>query len=130
MLLVTYGRIFANVRRAAAGLLKVGIPVSVLKLTKIKPIEEECAAIAADYQNVLFFEEGIRSGGAGEAFGIMLMNRGFTGFYDNTAIDDFVPICTPQSGLRQAGLDAESIFDHVSGVCQKTERINSWARTV
>jgi 1-deoxy-D-xylulose-5-phosphate synthase len=130
VLLVTYGRIFANVRRAAAGLLKVGIPVSVLKLTKIKPIEEECAAIAADYQNVLFFEEGIRSGGAGEAFGIMLMNRGFTGFYDNTAIDDFVPICTPQSGLRQAGLDAESIFDHVSGVCQKTERINSWARTV
>lgn len=122
ILLVTYGRVFANVRKAAEKLRASGIPVSVLKLTRIMPIEAECAKTASSYERVYFFEEGIRSGGAGESFGMMLLKLNYTGNYKNVAIDGFVPLCYTLSGLKNAGLDAESIEKLVRAGCMDCER--------
>ncbi len=130
ILLATYGRIFANVRKAAEMLYDFGIPVSVLKLTRIMPVEEECAIIASGYDKVFFFEEGIRNGGIGELFGSMLIGRRYAGHYENTAIEGFVPPCSPNIGLQRAGLDAESIVNRVSAACSECETNNRWARTV
>jgi 1-deoxy-D-xylulose-5-phosphate synthase len=130
ILLVTYGRIFANVRNAASKLKAMGIPVSILKLTRIKPIDKECIELAAEYNKIYFFEEGIRWGGIGESFGLMLMENNYSGMYKITAIENFVPMCSVQSGLHRAGLDTESIVNLVVGNCDFTEREKSWARTV
>lgn len=113
-LLVTYGRIFANVRQAAEALTREDMPADVLKLTKIKPLEEECITLAAGYDRIFFFEEAIRSGGVGESFGAHLLAGGYTGRYTVTAIDSFVPVCKPESGLRHAGLDKTGIIRTVS----------------
>lgn len=114
ILIVTYGRIFANVRQAAEALNKEGTPVSVLKLTRIMPLAEECVALAAGYGRIFFFEEAIRSGGVGESFGAHLLAIGYTGRYTITAIDGFVPVCKPESGLRRLGLDKAGVIRIVS----------------
>ncbi len=110
VLLVTYGRIFANVLTAAEQLAKKGIAVSVLKLNRIKPIDAECVSLAMPYHRVIFFEEGIRSGGIGEWFGAQLAQRLFARVYEVHAIDGFVGVCKTEAGLRHAGLDAESVI--------------------
>ena len=109
-LLVTYGRIFATVREAARRLNGEGKPVSVLKLTRVLPLEPECIRTAQRYKRVIFFEEGIRSGGLCEHFGAKLMNVSYTGLYQSVAIDTFVPVCRPERGLAANGLDLEGIL--------------------
>ena len=105
----TYGRIFANVLAAAKELLRQGLPVSVLKLTRIQPLDEECIQIARRYSHVIFFEESSRRGGIGEYVGSRLMADRFSGSYRVRAIEGFMTTCSTASGLRQAGLDVEGI---------------------
>lgn len=114
VLLVTYGRIFANVLAAAERLAADGIAVSVLKLNRIKPVDPDCIKLALPYYRVLFFEEGIRAGGIGEWFGSQLAQNGFARAYEIHAIEGFGDVCTTEAGLRHAGLDAESIVRAVS----------------
>ncbi|MDD2361908.1 MAG: 1-deoxy-D-xylulose-5-phosphate synthase [Oscillospiraceae bacterium] len=130
VLLITYGRIFANVKKAADDLHASGISVSLLKLTRILPLEDEWAEAALDYEQIYFFEEGIRTGGIGESMGVMLLQHGYTGKYKNIAIDGFVPSCSTRSGLEKAGLDAKSIERLVRADCMEKERIRPWARTI
>jgi 1-deoxy-D-xylulose-5-phosphate synthase len=110
MLLVTYGRIFANVLSAAKILASEGFPVSVLKLTRILPLDEDCVQIARRYSHVLFFEEGSRRGGIGEYMGSLLMRERFSGEYRIQAIDGFPPHASTEAALRRAGLDVEGIL--------------------
>ena len=49
ILLMTYGRLFSYALIAARELSEEGMPVSLLKLTRIWPLPEECVAIAAEY---------------------------------------------------------------------------------
>lgn len=113
-LLVTYGRIFSNVLTAAQMLAEQGESVSVLKLNRIKPIDPECVSLALPFQRVIFFEEGIRTGGIGEWFGDQLVQRDFARKYEVHAIDEVPGVCTVESGLKAAGLDVEGI---VRAVC-------------
>ena len=63
-------------------------------------------------ERVLFFEEGIRSGGVGEKFALMLLERGFKGTFRLVAVPDcFVAQASTAEQLRQFGLDRESILD-------------------
>ncbi|HHV51274.1 MAG TPA: 1-deoxy-D-xylulose-5-phosphate synthase [Clostridiales bacterium] len=121
ILLVTYGRIFANVYKAAARLREMGIPVSILKLTRIRPIDKECIELACKYKNIFFFEEGIRWGGIGESFGLMLMENGFSGAFKLKAIENFVPVCNVKTALKNVGLDTDSIVELVqaNGVTER-----------
>ena len=102
---VTYGRLTAAVCRAAADL-----PVRVVKLGRIRPIDPAAVQIALGSETVFFFEEGVRTGGVGEAFALRLLEQGFRGRYDLTAVPDcFVPQATIQAQLQKFGLDEQSI---------------------
>lgn len=113
-LLVTYGRLFAQAVQAAERLRSAGRPVSILKLTRIKPLDVECIALAAGFADIFFFEESIRSGGVGERFGAMLQRQGYGGRYALAAIDGFVPVCRPMAGLHRLGLDADGMTARIA----------------
>ncbi len=109
-LLITYGRITANVLEAARLLAEKGQKVSVLKLNRIKPIDIKCVETALPYYRVLFFEEGVPHGGVGEWFGSQLAEHGFARRYELHAIDENPGVCSVSSGLHKAGLDVEGIL--------------------
>lgn len=108
-LLITYGRITANVLEAARLLAMNKQAVSVLKLNRIKPIDMKCVDLALPYYRVLFFEEGVACGGVGEWFGSRLAERGFARRYELHAIYENPGVCSVSSGLHKAGLDVEGI---------------------
>lgn len=109
---VTYGRIAANAMHAAKGL-----PVKVIKLGKIKPIDPDAVRAVLSCKHVFFFEEGVRSAGVGEAFALRLLENGFNGQYKLTAIPDcFVPQASVNAQLKKFGLDAESIRNTISTI--------------
>lgn len=109
-LVISYGRIFSECFAAARTLAEKGRPVSLLKLTKIHPIPAGALEIAAGYSHILFVEEGIRTGGIGEQFGVSLLEKGIRGTYRIAAIDDcFVTQGDIPSLLEMLGLDAQGI---------------------
>ncbi len=113
-LLITYGRLFSNVLNTVSAL-KEDMPLSVLKLNRIHPIPEEVLRIASEYQRVIFFEEGNRTGGVAEQLGAALLENRYFGQYDIQAIDRFIPTCSVEEGLRLCGLDTEGMVRAVRG---------------
>lgn len=106
-LAVTYGREFNEVYKAFG----VNKDFSILKLNKIHPISQKAIEIISDYKNIIFFEEGIKSGGIAEHIGNMLSENGFKGTYKIKAIDNsFVPSGKTEELLKNYGLDSESII--------------------
>lgn len=111
-LVVTYGRIFAAAAQAktmadAAG--QNGI--SVLKLGRIKPVDKATYEIAERFDQILFFEEGIKKGGIGETFISTLSELGYKGKTRITAIDEhFVGHAPVGRLLSMLGLDADGIY--------------------
>ena len=97
-------------REASRRLNEAGKPVSVLKLTRIRPLDPDSIRAALSYKRILFFEEGIRSGGVCERFGAKLLNASYRGLYQPVAIDTFVPACKPERGLAANGLDLAGIL--------------------
>ncbi|WP_249281627.1 1-deoxy-D-xylulose-5-phosphate synthase [Ligaoa zhengdingensis] len=109
-LVISYGREFAQAYEAAERLNRRGTPVALLKLGRINPIDETCVKLAAQYDAILFAEEGILQGGVAEHFGLRLQRRGWQGCYRVTAVDGvFVPQATVASSLARLGLDAGSL---------------------
>lgn len=120
--IVTYGRIAADAVKAAGHLTKDGIKTSVIKLNIIKPIPFEAVKAAMNYDKVYFFEEGIRSGGAGQAFASMLMENGYTGKYVLTAVDDcFVSQASISSLLNRFKLDYDGMMEVIGGGSEQEE---------
>lgn len=114
VLLVTYGRLFAQAVKAREILKKQGIQVSVLKLNRIKPIDRECYAIAAYFNKAFFFEEGIQAGGIGEHFCTELIESGFKGQVGVYGVNDrFVPHGNTEKLLSMLELDAEGIASRI-----------------
>lgn len=110
LLLVTYGRLFSSAWEAARLLRERNVRASVLKLTRIRPLDPGCTALAAGFPNVLFFEEGVRVGGVGEHFGSLLLEAGYSGGFRLRAIDDrFVRQGTVAQLLCELGLDTEGM---------------------
>lgn len=119
ILIVTYGRLFTYAVQAAGALREKGLAVSVLKINRIKPIDPACYDVASYFKKVLFFEEGILSGGIGEHFGISLYATGFQGKFRAFGIDD----CFVQQGrvdqlLALLGLDTAGIIKKVQQECE------------
>lgn len=118
ILIVTYGRLFANAANACKLLKNKGIQASVLKINRIKPIDIECYRITNCYKRVFFFEEGIKAGGIGEHFGIGLYESGFQGEYKVFAIGDhFVRQGSVEQLLCCLGLDADGIAKTIEKEC-------------
>lgn len=112
-LLITYGRLYYEAVTAARELAEQGVPVSVLKLTRIHPLDNGCVAAALRYKRVLFFEEGSAIGGAGQQFGAALLKQGFAGRYTLRAVEEVVPVCKPESAMHRFGLDAAGMVQAV-----------------
>ncbi len=110
LLVVTYGRLFGTVGEIARRYQRNGRHLSVLKLNRLLPLDEDALALAAKYDRVLFVEESGRRGGMGELLGSLLLERGYTGYYAVHAIEDTPGACTTQQGLEQAGLDMAGIL--------------------
>lgn len=85
--LVTYGRLFSFAAEAAELLSRQGIPLKLLKLNRVIPIDPAVVEAVLSCGSVLFFEEGVRLGGIGEHFGFLLEERGFVGSYQLHAIE-------------------------------------------
>lgn len=116
--IVTYGRQFGEVCIVADTLKKSGIETCILKLNRIKPLDESCLTKISNYKRVFFFEEGIKTGGIGEHFGFMLFQAGFKGKYTLTAIPDlFLPQSSARRGLEKCGLDAKSMAETIMMEC-------------
>ncbi len=114
VLIVTYGRTFSFACQARNKLVKYGKIVSIMKLNVIKPIDPESIKIAKEFSNVLFFEEGIKSGSVSEKFGSKLLESEFSGKYTITAIEDeFVKHASVESQLRKYSLDSDGIVNKV-----------------
>ncbi|MDQ5983389.1 MAG: 1-deoxy-D-xylulose-5-phosphate synthase [Eubacteriales bacterium SKADARSKE-1] len=110
ILIVTYGRIFSNACIARESLQAKGINACILKLNKIKPIDENAIKFAAKFSNVFFFEEGILNGGIGEHFNYKLSKSNFCGKFNLTAIDDkFVAQATVKATLENLYLDEKGM---------------------
>jgi len=105
---ITYGRLFSNVLQAVQKVQEV-MPVSVIKLTRIHPISEEVLALSRQYQRIVFFEEGSKNGGIAQQLGSMLMESRYRGKYEIHAIDNFVPTCSVEDGLKLCKLDVSSM---------------------
>ncbi len=113
MLLVTYGRVYNAVYKAHMTCEKSGYDTSLLKLTKIFPIQKELAEIAAGYQTVIFFEEGMGNGGISTLFGSMLAEHGFAGRYFRVSADHFVKHASIPSILDQLEMSEQAVCRYI-----------------
>ncbi len=114
ILLVTYGRLFSFTAKACELLEQKGYSVAVLKLNRIKPIEEDVYQTAMQAGSVYFFEEGIEAGGIGEHFIAQLIQKGYRGHVFLRGIGDFfVHHASMEESLHDLGLDEQSIFQTV-----------------
>ncbi len=115
--LVTFGRLFSFAAQAAEQLSREGISCRILKLNRVIPMDPKAVESVLDAPHVLFFEEGVRSGGIGEGFGDMLMERGFSGTFTLHAIEEgFVGHAPMSRTLARLGLDQDGMVRAVRSV--------------
>ena len=112
ILIITYGRIFSEACICQENFKKIGINVCILKLNVIKPINPEALSLSANFKNIFFFEESIKSGGVAEKFGsLILENTHFRGKYNIQAIPDkFVAHTSIREQLKRFSLDSEGMI--------------------
>lgn len=112
-LIITYGRLSEEAYQAREILRQEGISVDFLKLTRLCPLEEAVYEICKEYQNIFFYEEGIRNGGIGQLLLESLFARGFTGNYQLYAIDQFVPHAKVRELLAELSLDHQAMAEEI-----------------
>jgi len=105
-LIITYGRISRYAFEAAEK-----TDADVLQMVKIFPIVEKSVEIAEKYKKIVFFEEGIQSGGIGEKFGMELLKSGWRGKYEIKAVfNKFVSYSDTDKQLAEYELDKNGII--------------------
>ncbi len=102
-LLITYGRLFSESLSANLS------DIDVLKLNRIFPIGKEVINIINGYDEVNFFEEGIKAGGIAEKVGSMLCEINYCGKYRIYAIDNFVPASDTYEAFKNYKIDGKSM---------------------
>lgn len=114
-LIISYGRVAAEVINAVEYLKNNDRNISLISLNKIKPINNEVYEIALKHDTIYFYEESVLSGSIGQSFADGLFERGFNGKYEHIAVDDsFVPHASVKSLLNKYHLDTKSIIDKFS----------------
>ncbi|MBQ4101232.1 MAG: 1-deoxy-D-xylulose-5-phosphate synthase, partial [Oscillospiraceae bacterium] len=113
-LVVTYGRIFAEVANACDLLLSEENAFDMLKLLKIHPISDDAVSLALNYQNILFVEEGIKVGGVAEHFATSLLEKGYKGNFKIKAIDNqFVRHMSTTEAFDEYGFSSQKIAEYI-----------------
>ena len=114
-LLVTYGRLFSYACKAKERLAEMGIDICILKLCKIKPINNKAVDFASNFKNIWFFEEGIKNGGIARNFADLLLLTKFKGNYRIKAINDkFVKQMSVSEALHMLKLDVDGMVSSIS----------------
>jgi 1-deoxy-D-xylulose-5-phosphate synthase len=107
---LAFGDRVAAAQAAAEQLAEEGVSVRVVDMRWIKPLDEEAIVAAAETKLVVTAENGIISGGAGEAVLQVLAKRGLSVPARVLGIDDqTVPHGKPDKLLADLGLDADGI---------------------
>lgn len=115
-LIITYGRITANALEAAKK-----INADLIQLVRIWPIAEKAVEIAKKYDKIVFFEEGIRSGGIAEKFSSKLNESGWTGRYIVNAVSDqFVTYSDTEKQLSDYRLDIFGMIKVTGDLIEQT----------
>ncbi|MBQ6264380.1 MAG: 1-deoxy-D-xylulose-5-phosphate synthase [Clostridia bacterium] len=106
---VTYGRLFADVLS-----LSKKYNIKIVKLNKIKPLNPKLFEVLKKCNNIIFFEECVKSGSVGEKFASVLLEQGYKGRFSHKAIDDcFVAQATVSDQMHNYGLDFYSIEKYI-----------------
>ncbi len=114
ILIVTYGREFAQAQAAVKLLQEQGKKADLLKLNRIWPIPPECIGLAKRYRSILFVEEGVEHGGIGEHFLAALAERQYRGNMTFHGIQHpFVPQMEYERALEYCRLDAQSLANQI-----------------
>lgn len=115
VVLVTYGRIFANCYKAYNRLKEDGGKVKIIKLNVIVPVPEGSLDYIGNAKKVFFFEEGVKSGGVGESFATNMLEKNIKVDFSLTAFPDcFVKQGKADSILRQYFLDSYGMYNIVT----------------
>ncbi|MCQ2489708.1 MAG: 1-deoxy-D-xylulose-5-phosphate synthase [Clostridia bacterium] len=112
--IVTYGSLFSNAVKAQEKLKEYDIDVKIIKLNRVWPIDELAIKEAKKSDTILFFEEGIKAGGAGETFATMLMEGAYKGDFSHIAVEDtFVHHASIKELEEEFGLSSEKMVEEV-----------------
>ena len=122
--IITYGRITANVYGAAVKLKESGKNIRIIKLFKVHPvsdvIDEDFIKLALAAKHVFIYEEGTRSGGVGEKAALILRSApGAKSDIVIRAIDGYPPHGSEEYLMKMYGLDRDSIAEYLGGVLEK-----------
>lgn len=111
--IVTYGRIFSQCVQAADECDNA----FVIKLNKIKPIDESVTEYLQNCSHILFYEEGIRTGGVGEIFACVLEEKGINARFEHICInDEFIKQASVESQMKKYKMDKQSIAEHLNQI--------------
>lgn len=114
-LIISYGRVTAEVINAVEYLKNNDRNISLISLNKIKPINNDVYEIALKHDKIYFYEESVLSGSIGQSFADGLFEKGFNGKYEHIAVNDsFVPHASVKSLLNKYHLDTKSIIEKFS----------------
>ncbi len=109
--LVTYGRLFSECYKAYQQL----DDVFVIKLNRIKPIDEAVIDELNACKEIFFYEESIKSGSVGEIFASMLEEQGIAAKFKHIAVDDeFIKQASVESQIKHYKMDSESIIKELT----------------
>jgi len=110
-LVVTTGGMFAEVRDASIKYIEKGGLADIFVMRFIKPFDENyLKELANSYSEVIFVEDGVKTGGVSEYLETVLLKNGYT----NTKIlafdEKYYSHGSREDVLKEAGLDTESIY--------------------
>lgn len=108
--IVTYGRLFSECCQAYENLDNTCL----IKLNKIKPIDESVVNELKLCKDIYFYEEGIRSGGIGETFASILLENNIKAEFHHIAVNnEFIKQASVDSQLKHYKMDCQSIIEEV-----------------
>ncbi len=114
--IVTYGTLISEALSAQKILKQLNVEVAVIKLDTVYPLPSGFLNELTHYSKVLFFEEGILSGGIAEKTGFELLSLGFKGIYKATAVTGFVKQASVNAQREKYNLDSASMIKKVKEV--------------
>ena len=121
--IVTYGRLFSFAYEAMLALAETGVKCKLIKLNRIIPLDPGVVSVLKDCKTVVFFEEGIRTGGVAENLGSVLSEAGFAGRYVMRCIEEgFVKHAPMFRTLEHLGLDKDGMIRAVHEALQLRSR--------
>ena len=112
--LLSYGRLFATAAQAAEG-----HPVSLVKLNRLFPRDEQLICALLRYKKVLIAEEGSAAGGVGQEIAAELTLQGYTGRVYVRAVTHIPSVSKVPAALVHAGLDTDSLAGWIGACCHE-----------